>query len=120
MLRHSYSNSSEDSAYVFFFSGFGDRPDLHSFPTRRSSDLIAGDSLVLEPKLCSAGELRVFSLAADTPIPDPWSRVRRSLTDRKSTRLNSSHSQISYAVFCLKKKRTPLKKTTSATLSGAQ
>src|SRR3989475_7903857 len=28
--------------------------------------------------------------------------------DRKSTRLNSSHSQISYAVFCLKKKSTPL------------
>src|SRR2546430_13198694 len=28
--------------------------------------------------------------------------------DRKSTRLNSSHSQISYAVFCLKKKNTPL------------
>src|SRR2546430_8991356 len=27
------------------------------------------------------------------------------LTDRKSTRLNSSHSQISYAVFCLKKKK---------------
>src|SRR2546430_12144087 len=27
--------------------------------------------------------------------------------DRKSTRLNSSHSQISYAVFCLKKKRVP-------------
>src|SRR2546430_12318433 len=30
----------------------------------------------------------------------------RVLADRKSTRLNSSHSQISYAVFCLKKKRT--------------
>src|SRR2546430_4003476 len=29
---------------------------------------------------------------------------RRSFQDRKSTRLNSSHSQISYAVFCLKKK----------------
>src|SRR2546430_11827757 len=29
-----------------------------------------------------------------------------SNTDRKSTRLNSSHSQISYAVFCLKKKKT--------------
>src|SRR2546430_11001570 len=28
----------------------------------------------------------------------------RALVDRKSTRLNSSHSQISYAVFCLKKK----------------
>src|SRR2546430_7714010 len=30
--------------------------------------------------------------------------IAKSLTDRKSTRLNSSHSQISYAVFCLKKK----------------
>src|SRR2546430_12511525 len=29
----------------------------------------------------------------------------RAVTDRKSTRLNSSHSQISYAVFCLKKKK---------------
>src|SRR2546427_1813544 len=29
-----------------------------------------------------------------------------NLQDRKSTRLNSSHSQISYAVFCLKKKKT--------------
>src|SRR5688572_32167660 len=32
--------------------------------------------------------------------------------DRKSTRLNSSHSQISYAVFCLKKKRKQNKKRT--------
>src|SRR2546430_11504651 len=31
-----------------------------------------------------------------------------SRRDRKSTRLNSSHSQISYAVFCLKKKKTAL------------
>src|SRR2546427_3219076 len=31
---------------------------------------------------------------------------RCSAADRKSTRLNSSHSQISYAVFCLKKKKT--------------
>src|SRR2546430_6123102 len=30
----------------------------------------------------------------------------RRVLDRKSTRLNSSHSQISYAVFCLKKKKT--------------
>src|SRR5688572_31695867 len=33
-------------------------------------------------------------------------RFRRLRLDRKSTRLNSSHSQISYAVFCLKKKKT--------------
>src|SRR2546430_12506548 len=34
--------------------------------------------------------------------------VRRDQRDRKSTRLNSSHSQISYAVFCLKKKTSRL------------
>src|SRR2546430_6054661 len=33
----------------------------------------------------------------------------RGRPDRKSTRLNSSHSQISYAVFCLKKKKTKSK-----------
>src|SRR3712207_9410427 len=32
-------------------------------------------------------------------------RVRQELADRKSTRLNSSHANISYAVFCLKKKK---------------
>src|SRR2546427_8718122 len=32
-------------------------------------------------------------------------KIRRRDRDRKSTRLNSSHSQISYAVFCLKKKK---------------
>src|SRR5688572_32329296 len=43
-----------------------------------------------------------------------WEQVTHSLAalyadvDRKSTRLNSSHSQISYAVFCLKKKNQPL------------
>src|SRR5688572_32110972 len=41
----------------------------------------------------------------------PWMMPPLSATDRKSTRLNSSHSQISYAVFCLKKK----KKITSVT-----
>src|SRR2546430_7602036 len=34
-----------------------------------------------------------------------------NLEDRKSTRLNSSHSQISYAVFCLKKKNTNVSST---------
>src|SRR2546421_4079458 len=35
----------------------------------------------------------------------PWERRPRRSRDRKSTRLNSSHDQISYAVFCLKKKK---------------
>src|SRR5206468_10020100 len=41
--------------------------------------------------------------------PDPPERAeaRGLARDRKSTRLNSSHDQISYAVFCLKKKKTP-------------
>src|SRR2546430_3482107 len=39
----------------------------------------------------------VTALAFGSPSPE---------ADRKSTRLNSSHSQISYAVFCLKKKKT--------------
>src|SRR5256886_6198792 len=44
--------------------------------------------------------------------------VRRLLhQDRKSTRLNSSHSQISYAVFCLKKKKTKHKYCTHTTPS---
>src|SRR6266478_3903085 len=37
--------------------------------------------------------------------PAPGPRLQRQGSDRKSTRLNSSHSQISYAVFCLKKKK---------------
>src|SRR5258707_3179071 len=42
---------------------------------------------------------------------DPLSTVlrRRAVRDRKSTRLNSSHANISYAVFCLKKKRNTLR-----------
>src|SRR2546430_9578312 len=42
--------------------------------------------------------------AAVNASPEPFSNWTLSLGDRKSTRLNSSHSQISYAVFCLKKK----------------
>src|SRR5258708_19450043 len=37
--------------------------------------------------------------------------VRRPIRDRKSTRLNSSHQIISYAVFCLKKKKTKTQHT---------
>src|SRR5688572_30868418 len=40
-------------------------------------------------------------------------RTPADVVDRKSTRLNSSHSQISYAVFCLKKKKKKKKKKTT-------
>src|SRR5256886_6794440 len=59
-------------------------------------------------------------------LPQPAASLRRcrsrAVQDRKSTRLNSSHSQISYAVFCLKKKNedrlcyAELEKTFSADL----
>src|SRR3712207_7677840 len=39
------------------------------------------------------------------PLQDLRRRHRRGDEDRKSTRLNSSHANISYAVFCLKKKK---------------
>src|SRR2546430_3703842 len=50
----------------------------------------------------SGERLRVDRLAKAINVGP--STVIRALQDRKSTRLNSSHSQISYAVFCLKKK----------------
>src|SRR3989440_5318379 len=49
------------------------------------------------------GEAPPRPVGGDRLIEDSLERGRRRL-DRKSTRLNSSHDQISYAVFCLKKK----------------
>src|SRR5207248_9808893 len=71
---------------------------LPSFPTRRSSDLLADDrqgrAVVRRARAAGhAVEHRGAGLA----------RVA-ACADRKSTRLNSSHRTISYAVFCLKKK----------------
>src|SRR5688572_31660579 len=53
---------------------------------------------------------RVRRSRGDVGIPPRWpvepkAEVMGCWGDRKSTRLNSSHSQISYAVFCLKKKK---------------
>src|SRR5688572_31881998 len=65
--------------------------------------------------LLSLGELVRFLVldllldAREEILPVRVGKLSRIPLDRKSTRLNSSHSQISYAVFCLKKKK---KKTT--------
>src|ERR1022692_3137379 len=48
-----------------------------------------------------------------------WRRRLRPRRDRKSTRLNSSHLVISYAVFCLKKKKTKTTMNTTASKSDA-
>src|SRR2546428_4266755 len=56
-----------------------------------------------------------FSPALQVQLSQP-AKIDRSLpgSDRKSTRLNSSHDQISYAVFCLKKKNTNVARLTAA------
>src|SRR2546430_12845112 len=69
----------------------------------RSDGVVVGDQ---------AGEPRIRN-----PLQRPR-RARRAaaadaVQDRKSTRLNSSHSQISYAVFCLKKKKKHTLRTAS-------
>src|SRR2546426_2397347 len=56
-----------------------------------------------------AGPRRLLDLHPDDPAPRAAQRARFDLAavgDRKSTRLNSSHLVISYAVFCLKKKNS--------------
>src|SRR5207302_10452155 len=94
----------------------------HSFPTRRSSDLDATNQLlILLPGVYLVGLESVLvqhftGTGLPFAIPLFWLitmvlNVALNLTfvpvwgDRKSTRLNSSHVKISYAVFCLKKKK---------------
>src|SRR5207245_4564609 len=95
-------------------------PDLHSFPTRRSSDLAADHEFVLSvtnwnrvddvveiDDLCRQLQTSpdpIFSRLQELLRARRWDPVR-SEADRKSTRLNSSHGSSSYAVFCLKKKK---------------
>src|SRR5688572_32670816 len=58
-------------------------------------------------RLVAAGAVRVNGkVVRASRIPEYRELVEIAFPDRKSTRLNSSHSQISYAVFCLKKKNT--------------
>src|SRR5688572_31817689 len=97
-----------------------DHRQLHSFPTRRSSDLVFEKLKAQNPnatrqqaRAAAARDWNADFFKDDNP-------TFQSRADRKSTRLNSSHSQISYAVFCLKKKnknqneRMPVTTTTFA------
>src|SRR5690606_41837094 len=97
-------------------------PHRHSFPTRRSSDLacaVGHSGASLNPggrasgrvnyRLTYALRLKYESSGIILTIHMRFSQINLIDTtmdtrDRKSTRLNSSHVKISYAVFCLKKK----------------
>src|SRR5699024_11557127 len=95
-------------------SDCGTHLDLHSFPTRRSSDLKGLVDLGYEV-LSTGGTLRAIA-EANIPVTavdeitgfpeilDGRVKTLHPNIDRKSTRLNSSHVSISYAVFCLKNK----------------
>src|SRR5438552_13733833 len=93
--------------FIFFLSCLDDLLSLHSFPTRRSSDLIAPGSATITAT--SEGQSGTAAITV-TNVPvvsvtvTPASASIQQGQDRKSTRLNSSHQIISYAVFCLKKK----------------
>src|SRR3712207_8551887 len=100
---------------LFFFKSYGAHRDLHSFPTRRSSDLGSDPEKVARALLGRGPQVAQLSLPVrgsgfiacrSPPVAHvaSWSSTRVEV-DRKSTRLNSSHANISYAVFCLKKKK---------------
>src|SRR5690606_41356944 len=93
---------------------------FHACPARRSSDLRCSRAEASAPGGCEPldgwascwGSPKSTILSAATETARvlasencPASSTTRTSTDRKSTRLNSSHVKISYAVFCLKKKK---------------
>src|SRR5690606_40197558 len=95
------------------------RPDLPAFPTRRSSDLLSAERTA-QLNAQAAHNIACIQSWIDQGLMarvDPnhllfsiWAATQTYADfdwqiDRKSTRLNSSHVKISYAVFCLKKKK---------------
>src|SRR5688572_32700821 len=105
----------EPFGYLFFFSS---RRRHTRFDCDWSSDVCSSD-LAVQASLCVPGPSSHSSLTGSRIASPQWVEgdggtqlpQAGSLTpDRKSTRLNSSHSQISYAVFCLKKKKKKNKK----------
>src|SRR5699024_11610591 len=82
------------SSVFFFFLPLRPPPRSTLFPTRRSSDLKIRDQIASKYNSCR-----------DHRDPQEKRQITsKTCRDRKSTRLNSSHVSISYAVFCLKKK----------------
>src|SRR5205085_4088819 len=89
------------SSYLYTLSLHDALPILFSVPSYHAPTVYCNFSpLVQTPN--SGGISTPPSRIGET-ADQSW-RVSEGKLDRKSTRLNSSHSQISYAVFCLKKK----------------
>src|SRR5437588_13110470 len=87
----------------FFFYCYGYHRNLHSFPTRRSSDL--SENLSSCSPVPSGMVLSICpGTSSSCKLVERTLESLCTLRDRKSTRLNSSHTVSSYAVFCMKKK----------------
>src|SRR5690625_6683999 len=93
-------------SFFFFLYCSADHRHLHSFPTRRSSDL-SWPIAAKQPKQPGRAISSACTITVPSPSETAFHRAKSlpSPADRKSTRLNSSHVAISYAVFCLKKKK---------------
>src|SRR2546422_1743147 len=80
-------------------------------PTYSADDALAEmvsagvDCAVIHPPSALGEAVNVLALEAVRRHPDKFCILGHFDLDRKSTRLNSSHGYISYAVFCLKKKK---------------
>src|SRR5690606_42091555 len=95
------------------FEFYSSHRPLHSFPTLRSSDLIYSNTLVFYYfwRRYNLHNRLFFFFFFFNHFWLSWVCVTAFngslyFLDRKSTRLNSSHVKKSYAVFCLKKKRS--------------
>src|SRR5207249_11138014 len=89
--------------FLFFFLMIRRPPRSTLFPTRRSSDL--GMVTACTPPASIDHNGSVMESTHSGVGANPLPRSQQWIGDRKSTRLNSSHVSISYAVFCLKKKK---------------
>src|SRR2546430_7947387 len=91
-----------------WYTGRESRPDRpHRWKVSHSAYLLPEDDTMLKRIMATTAVLAVCALplAAQGHAATPGNEMTLTgQVDRKSTRLNSSHSQISYAVFCLKKK----------------
>src|SRR5690349_24098652 len=92
--------------FISFFLIHRQPPISTLFPTRRSSDLTFLKAHFYMNSTRRTETDRSISLFQEAIALDPkYAMAYAGLSeDRKSTRLNSSHVEISYAVFCLKKK----------------
>src|SRR3712207_8437419 len=104
LQRYTCSPDFRNSQLFFFYKNTAPT-EIYTLPLHDALPIYVADDQVARPAV-----EREAPRVAQSPRPDlgraPAELERIPVRDRKSTRLNSSHANISYAVFCLKKKKT--------------